>query len=234
MENINILQLLPVVCIVLLTILVLSAMSRIRLVVRRRINRLKYYLSGGAMATALLKTAAVQTDAAATETPLTLSNLESIYVPKIKAAYPDLNPEDLRNRAGIILKEYLDSVKGRAPTLGLEQNAAKSLCDSVRHLSGIKYENSPYTLHQALISGFGDSKIQFNIAYKSDRQRKATVEFAYMKEAEMVNEDLEKKCTNCGAVLTQGAQVAGHCLYCDQVFKVVNEYAWLAVKIAIQ
>jgi|GEM_PF-6191424 len=234
MGNIDIQQLLPLIGAAAIAVMVLVVVMRVRKAVRRGVNRAKFYLTGGGMTTALLKSVVEQTNTAAEETPLTLSNLESLYLPKIKAGYPGLNPEDLRNKAGIVLKEYLDSVKRRAPTAGLEQGAAKSLCDSTRYLSGIKYANSPYTLHQALISGFNHGRIRIDIAYKSDRQRKATVEFAYMKETEATHEEPEQKCTNCGAVLTREAQATGHCLYCDQVFKVINEYAWLAVKIMIQ
>lgn len=232
MKNIDIQQLFPIIVTVVITTLILIIAARFCRAVRRKINRIKYRLTGG-MAAVLVKAMAEQTNTAATETPLPLSNLENLYAPKIKAAYPDLILDDLRNQAGIVLKEYLDSVKKHTATSGLEQWAAKSLCNSVRHLSGVKYTSSPYSLYQALVSGFDHDKIRFNIAYKSDCQRKATVEFAYMKDVQTELESPEQKCTNCGAVLTHEAQTAGHCLYCDQVFRVVSDYAWLAVKIII-
>lgn len=233
MKDIDIQQLFSIIVIIVITTLILLIAARIRRAILRKINRIKFHLTGGKMAAALVNAVVEQTNTAARETPLSLSNLESLYLPKIKAAYPDLNPDDLRNQAGIVLKEYLDSVKRHTATAGLEQRAAKSLCDSVCHLSGVKYTNSPYSLYQALVSGFDHSKIRFDIAYKSDCQRKATVEFAYMKDVQTELESPEQKCTNCGAVLTHEAQTAGHCLYCDQVFRVVSDYAWLAVKIII-
>lgn len=234
MGNIDIAGLLPYIGIAAAAVLAVLLAARIRRVVRRQVSRAKYALSGGAVAASLLKTAMARTDSAAAETPLTLSNLEGVYLPRIKAAYPALNPEDLRNRAGTALKEYLDSVRAHGPTPGLARHAAKSLCETTRHIAGAQYAGTPFTMHQALISGFDQGKIRFEVAYRTDRQRKATVEFAYMKEADSPGEAPEKKCTNCGAVLDSHAQAAGHCLYCDQVFKVVSEHAWLAVKIVIQ
>lgn len=229
MKSFDIMALLPFVLALAAAVAAVALFRALRRNIRRAASR----VTGGLAAT-MLSEAARQADRAAAETPRTLSNMEAVYLPKIKARYPDLNVEDLRNRAGIVLKEYLDSVQQKTPTPGLLAAAACSLADTVGHVSGPQYINRPYMLHKALVSGFADDRIQFELAYKTDRQRKASITFCYMKEKELQDGELEKKCTNCGAVLSQEAQAAGHCLYCDQVFRVVNEYTWLAVKLIIQ
>lgn len=223
-----------IVVIVVIAVVVNTIVKSIKRSIRQVTNRATSRI-GQNLTNSLLSTVVEQTNTAATETPLSLSNLESVHLPKIRTAYPELNIEDLRNTAGTTLKEYLDSVAAQSSTDAFSQLAAQSLCGTVRHLSGQKYANKPFVLHKAVVEGFSNGKIRFELAYKTDKQRRATVEFAYMKEKEneTADADLEKKCSNCGAILTKEAQNSGHCLFCDQVFKVVNEYEWLAVNIII-
>lgn len=226
-------SLIPFILLLAIIGLIIFAVNYLVKTVNRKVRRFKSGFSLGT-ASMLLSTAAKHIDQSAEDTPLTLSTLESFYLPKIRQNYPDLNIEDLRGKAGLVLKAYLDSVKGTKPSALLMQHAAASLYESVSFVSGAQYQNRPFTLHKAVISGFEQNKIKFEIAYKSDRQRKAEVVFSYMLEQDANTPDmLEKKCTNCGAILSKDAQAVGHCLYCDQVFKIINLYEWLAVTIAI-
>ena len=230
MNSGNILSVLvPIIIIVVLAI----AVSQIVRTVRRSIRRASNRLIGGVTST-LVRSVMNQTTAATQDTPRSITNLENMYLPMIKRKYPDLEPDDLRNRAGIVLKEFLDSVHTHTPTAGFMDVASKSLCESVRILSGAKYCNRPFLLHKAAISSFDTNRIGFDLAFKSDTQRKATIIFCYMKDDDNQRTDtLEKHCESCGAVLNQQAQSTGHCPYCDTVFRVVNDFDWLAVKVTV-
>ena len=217
---------------ILFLLIVLFVVVAIAIIIRLVKRKITNFF--GRSAQSLIQTVVNQQQTEELETPRSLSNLESIYLPMIRKKYPDLQPDDLRNNAGIVLKEYLDSIQKRTPTSGLTNLAAKSLCDSVRVVSGEQYKNQPYLFHQALISAFSDDRIRFDVAYKTDKQRKASVTFCYMKENRKEDEEpLEQHCQNCGAVLTPEAQAVGYCLYCEQVFKQIRTFDWLAVQINV-
>lgn len=217
-------------------VVILIVVATVYLVIKaigRSLRRAKNQLFGS-VTTSLIKSVMDQTDDVASDTPRSLSNLERAYLPIIKRQYPDLRPDDLRNRAGVVLKEYLDSVQAHQPTPGLSALAARSLCDSVRVVSGDKYQNHPYVFHQAVINNFEADRIRFDLAFKTDKQRRGSVTFCYMKDdVDHASREPEQNCVNCGAVLYADAQKKGKCPYCETVFRTVNDFDWLAVKIAV-
>ena len=217
--------------VVLIVLLVIIA--QIKRAIRRGVNRVTRKITGGFAAASLVKSALDQANAVTESAPKSLSNLESIHLPMIRKKYPDLQIDSLRNQAGIALKEYLDSVQRKTPTAGLEKLSAKSLCDTVFLLSGEKYKNEPFSLHRAVISSYETDRIGFQIAYRTDKERKASVTFCYMKETKKENDAPLATCENCGATLSREAMAAGHCLYCEQILPGASPIAWLVVKIII-
>ena len=169
------------------------------------------------------------------DVPRSISNLESVYLPTIRRKYPDLQPDDLRHKSGIVMHEYLRSVRQKSPTPALSGLAAKSLCDSVKLVSGDKYIDRPYIFHQAAIRSFDTNRIGFDVAFKTDIQRRGTVTFAYtVFSSEKKDSEPERNCDNCGAVLNAEAQSIGACLYCEQVFRSQPSHDWLAVKVTVE
>ena len=230
MENANVQQFLPYIGFAVFIIIILVAVSAVRSFLRMRRR-----MFGGSvrLLSNILSGALKSAESEAEDRPLSLSNIESLCLPEIKKKYPGLNIEDLRNKAGVALKEYLDSVQKKEPTDGLLEYTVKSLSDTVRHVSGEKYANVPFMLHRAVISEFANDTIKFDIAYKSNRQRKATVEFARTKADEASGAEPQKNCAGCGAVLTSEVQMLGNCLYCGQVFRTIDPFRWAVVRMTI-
>ena len=224
--------LIPLVIALIVIITIYIAIRKIKRAIRRSISRASRGLFNGASAS-VIKSVLDQVNEETAETPKSLSNLESVYLPMILREFPDLQIDVLRNKTGLVLKEYFDSVHRKVPTDGLLGLASKSLCDTVSLASGEKYNNSPFIFHKAVISSFEAGKIRFDVAFKTDVQRRGSVSFTQMKE---VREEKASQytCNSCGAPLTKEAQKSGQCSYCGVMFKDASAFEWLAVEIYVR
>lgn len=189
---------------------------------------------GENLSQAMLEQATKQAQIERDNTPASLSNMESVYLPQIQAKYPDLNVDDLRNNAGYALKEYLDSVSGGRATQGLSAIAAPSLVKMIGQVAGGQYANEPYVFHRAVISEFVNGKIRFEVAYKTDTQHKGMVDFAFMQKVAAEDMRPVDRCEGCGAVLTEEDNRKGKCPFCKRIFRVGSDLSWLAVGVSVR
>lgn len=186
-------------------------------------------------------------------TPRSISNMTSVYLPKIQKDFPEFHYDEMRERAKNVLTSYLYSIDEADPSKLSEGN--EDLKNALQmHLNLLKdrdYEEhyERMKIHKCEMSNYvkkdGRCTITFqasiqyyyyitqNDQIKTGRkdqlnQAKYEIELVYIQDRDLARESgdsaLGITCPNCAAPISNlGAK---HCIYCGSPIVEFNIHAW--------
>jgi len=185
--------------------------------------------------------------------PVSLSGMDRIYGPQIQADFPELNLDELKNRAEQMARTTLTAIDSENPGVLSESSElfvaqVKAYLDKLRDV-GQKEHFSEMTTHRTVISRYvkqsGTCRIQFQLAMSASYQKTdakgKTIEghdgitqFKFELEALYVQDlgQLESQsisalafnCPNCGAPVPSLGDKA--CKYCGSAIDPLNIRVW--------
>lgn len=186
-------------------------------------------------------------------TPRSVSNMSSVYLPKIQKDFPEFHYDEMRERAKNVLTSYLFSIDEADPSKLSEDNdeLKNALVMHLQLLNDRNYEEhfERMKIHKCEISDYvkkdGRCTVTFQAAIqyyyyitqgdiiKTGRkdqlkQSKYELELVYIQDRDFIKETgdsaLGITCPNCAAPISNlGAK---HCIYCGSPVVEFNIHAW--------
>lgn len=232
----------------LVLVLVLVAVRSIRLMLRRisqsvpamLMNELKKDIESGDYARRM-------------QEPVSLSGMDRIYGPQIKADFPELNLDELKTRAERLARTTLLAIHMEDPSL-LSESAELYSAQVRHHIDNLqslsqKERYEEITIHRSVISDYrkdaGTCRIRFQIAVGARYRKlaedgrilagqdgvtqfKAELEALYVQDRDQLRsqsiEALAFNCPNCGAPVPALGEKT--CDYCGAAIEPLNIRVW--------
>lgn len=185
--------------------------------------------------------------------PASLSGMERIYGPQIRADFPELNLEELKRRAERLAHSTLDAINEENPA-ALTEDSELYKAQVSQHLTGLQslgqHEHyAAVTIHRIVLSHYqksgGTCRISFQLAVGADYRKtgedgqvvaghdgasqfKMEIDALYIQDGDLLDsreiEALAFHCPNCGApVPSLGDR---RCQYCGSAVEPVNVKVW--------
>lgn len=182
------------------------------------------------------------------ETPKSLSSMESIYLPKIKKDFPNLNINELKSEAESVILKSFNGIEKREKDI-FKQNDKINTYINNRIDDAINTDThySSTTVHRTVINKYENNKgvatiyFQSSFAYNkkvgNDRMKKVqsriNTEFIYIVDESKIRKDektIGLNCPNCGAPLKGVGQRV--CKYCGSGTEDIVKRTWAINNIA--
>lgn len=227
------------IVILVLIIIILFLLLGAYLYIKKKVSdfTLKYF------GTSNLKDAVEKSELLASETPKSLSSMESISLNQIKKDFPDLNINELKGMVEKSILECLDAIESKdSKNINIKSDKVISWINSrIKDLRNKEIKYDKIRFHRTVINKYenenGIATIYFQSAveyfYKENNnigkkvQDRFKLEFIYIIDESKVEESkrvLGLNCPNCGAPITSlGEKV---CKYCDTGIKELFKKTW--------
>ena len=185
--------------------------------------------------------------------PVSLSAMERIYGPMIQRDFPELNLEELKQRAERLTYTTLTAIDQENPTAlsespELYRTQVRQYLDSLAS-AGVHERFTDITLHRIVLSNYkkqaGTCRISFQIAVGAEYQKTSRdqqilaggdsktqflfeIEALYVQDGDSLDsnaaESLAFNCPNCGAPVSGLGDL--QCQYCGSSIEPVNIKVW--------
>lgn len=227
------------IIILVLIIVILFLLLGVYLYIKKKVSgfTLKYF------GTSDLKDAVEKSELLASETPKSLSSMESISLNQIKKDFPDLNINELKGMVEKSILECLDAIESKdSKNINIKSDKVISWINSrIKDLRNKEIKYDKIRFHRTVINKYekedGIATIYFQSAleyfYKENNnigkkvQDRFKLEFIYIIDESKLEESkrvLGLNCPNCGApIISLGEKV---CNYCGTGIKDLVKKTW--------
>lgn len=189
-----------------------------------------------------------RTDLEAQETPRSLSSMESIYLPKIKKDFPNLNINELRAQTESVILRSFEAIEERDKSVFRQYDKINAFINS--RITDAKEKDLHYSsviIHRTVLNRYeksgGIASLYFQSSFEyvkkegSEKSRKIqsriTTEYIYIVDENKVSykeKTLGLNCPNCGAPLKGVGQRV--CKYCGSGTEDIVKRSWAINNIA--
>lgn len=186
-------------------------------------------------------------------TPRSISNMSSVYLPKIQKDFPEFHYDEMRERAKNVLTSYLFSIDEGDPSKLSEGNdeLKNALVMHLQLLRDRNYEEhfERMKIHKCELSDYVKKDGRCTVTFQASiqyyhyimqgdtiktgrkdqlKQSKYAMELIYIQDRDLIKESgdhaLGLTCPNCAAPISNlGAK---HCIYCGSPVIEFNIHAW--------
>lgn len=190
-----------------------------------------------------LKDAIDRSEITDSETPKSISSMESIYLPKIQEDFPELNINELKSIAESTILKIFNAIENKDKDIFLNREKINSYI--ISKIDDLKEDTCSYDkikFHKTLLNKYERNNCivtleintsleyyyQINLNTKKKIQDRFRIEFIYIIDPDQVNiktKAIGLNCPNCGATITMLGNKK--CEYCGSVVKEIIKRVWI-------